>query len=78
MASADVQEFRLEDGDTTLSFLNLGAITRGWWVPCSGARVPVVLGYDAPEHYLEDRYYLGVMAGRVANRTAGGRLANAE
>lgn len=75
MASAqDIEECRIEDGDVSLSILNYGAITRGWWVPCDGQSVPVVLGYDDPQRYLEDKCYLGAVVGRIANRTAGGRL----
>ncbi len=70
-AHGDILQCRLEDGDVALSILNLGAITRGWWVPCRGQSVPVVLGYDDPEAYRSDPNYLGVVAGRVANRVAG-------
>lgn len=62
------------DGSVTLSLLNLGCITRGWWVPLSGATVPVVLGYDDPVRYLTDRIFTGVIVGRVANRIAGARF----
>lgn len=71
---APLIEAVLEDGQTRLSLLNLGAITRGWWVPCDGALVPVVLGYTNPGAYLSDDVYLGAIVGRVANRTSGGRL----
>jgi aldose 1-epimerase len=65
----------LADGEVRLQLLNLGATTQGWWVPCGGASVPVVLGYGAPGAYLNDDAYLGAIVGRVANRTSGGRLA---
>ena len=70
----DIEECRIEDGDVALSILNYGAITRGWWVPCRGKSVPVVLGYDDPQRYPEDKCYLGAVVGRIANRTAVGRL----
>jgi len=70
----DIREFTLQDGPVRLSLLNLGAVTRGWWVPCGGASVPVVLGYDDPARYLSDEAHLGGIAGRVANRMTGGRL----
>jgi len=71
---APLMQAQLADGDVRLSLLNLGAITQGWWVPCGGASVPVVLGYEAPGAYLNDDAYLGAIVGRVANRTSGGRL----
>ncbi len=64
----------LEAGDVRVSLLNLGATTRGWFVPCGEALVPVVLGYTSPGAYLNDDVYLGAIVGRVANRTSGGRL----
>lgn len=67
----DIHEFRLEEGDVALSLLNLGCITRGWWVPLGGASVPVVLGYDDPADYLNNPSFMGVIAGRVANRISG-------
>ncbi|MGI3185654.1 aldose epimerase family protein [Nioella aestuarii] len=70
----DIREFRLEDGGVVLSLLNLGCITRGWWVPLSGTSVPVVLGYDDPANYVSNPTYMGVIAGRVANRIAGARF----
>jgi aldose 1-epimerase len=64
----------LEDGGVALSLLNLGCITRGWWVPLGGASVPVVLGFDDPADYLHNPTYMGVIAGRVANRIGGARF----
>lgn len=72
--AGEIREFRLEDGGVSLSLLNLGCITRGWWVPLGGASVPVVLGYDDPADYLQNPTYMGVIAGRVANRIAGARF----
>ncbi|MAN14577.1 MAG: galactose mutarotase [Dinoroseobacter sp.] len=71
---APLIEAELQDGDVRLSLLNLGVVTRGWWVPCGGASVPVILGYASPRAYLTDDCYLGAIVGRVANRTSGGRL----
>ncbi|MFK7792968.1 MAG: aldose epimerase family protein [Devosiaceae bacterium] len=69
-----IDQVRLEDGDVAVSILNFGAITHGWWVPCGGTSVPVVLGYDDPRTYLQESAYLGAIVGRIANRTAGGKL----
>jgi aldose 1-epimerase len=65
---------RLEDDGVAIWLLNYGAITQGWWVPCQGTRVPVVLGYEDLARYRQDEAYLGAIVGRIANRTAGGRL----
>jgi len=70
----EIREFQLADGETRVSLLNLGCITRGWWVPKDGASVPVVLGYADPVRYLSDRIFTGVIAGRVANRIGGARF----
>ncbi|WP_306046142.1 aldose epimerase family protein [Nioella sp. MMSF_3534] len=72
--AGDIREFRLEDGGVALSLLNLGCITRGWWVPLGGTSVPVVLGFDDPAEYLQNPTYMGVIAGRVANRIGGARF----
>ncbi|MEP2027679.1 MAG: aldose epimerase family protein [Paracoccaceae bacterium] len=58
----------LQDGDVTVTMLNLGCITQDWRVPVGNQRVPVVLGYRDPQAYLRNPNYLGVIAGRVANR----------
>ncbi len=61
----------LRDGDVTATLLNLGCITQEWRVPLGSERVPVVLGYRDPQAYLHNQNYLGVIAGRVANRIGG-------
>lgn len=58
----------LEEGDTSVTLLSLGAITQDWRVPHQGARLPVVLGYADPLAYARNPAYLGVIAGRIANR----------
>jgi aldose 1-epimerase len=68
-----VEEAVLENAETTVSILNVGCATRDWRVAHDGARTPVVLGYDDPRAYLSSRSrFFGAIAGRVANRTAGG------
>ncbi|MCE8536651.1 galactose mutarotase [Ruegeria pomeroyi] len=61
----------LEEGDVSVAILNRGCITQDWQVPLRGARVPVVLGYADPADYAHNPAYLGVIAGRVANRISG-------
>lgn len=60
----------LEQGEVRVTILSLGCITRDWRV---GGR-SVVLGFADPLRYLENPFSFGVIAGRVANRTAHGRF----
>ncbi|WP_170467723.1 aldose epimerase family protein [Ruegeria arenilitoris] len=60
----------LTDGDMSLSVLNYGAITQGWWFKDT----PLILGFDDPGAYLSDTRYLGAIVGRVANRIGGARF----
>lgn len=64
----ELQEVTLSEGETSVSILSLGCITRDWRVPLQGARVPVVLGYADPLAYADNPAFLGVIAGRIANR----------
>lgn len=73
--TATLEACDLEDSDVCLRVLNLGAVTQGWWVPCAGSLVPVILGYRDRAAYQSDTSYLGAIVGRVANRTAGSVLA---
>jgi len=61
---------RLAAGNMEVMLLSYGAITRDWRI---GGR-SVVLGHDDPADYGADPFFLGVIAGRVANRIAGGRF----
>lgn len=55
-----------------LRVLNLGGIVQSLLVPdASGALADVVLGFDDPADYLDNRCYLGAIIGRYANRIAG-------
>lgn len=64
----------LRHGDETVTLLSYGCATCDWRVPLGGARVPVVLGHDDPTGYLTNTPHLGIIAGRVANRTAQARF----
>nr|WP_256364012.1 aldose epimerase family protein [Ruegeria sp. 6PALISEP08] len=66
-----IERVVLEDGDMSVSLLSYGAITQGWWI----GQTPLILGYDAPQDYLTDPYYLGAIVGRVANRVSGATFA---
>lgn len=65
-----VHEARLAAGDLEVALLSYGAYTRDFRV---GGR-SIVLGYDDPADYGTDRYYIGAICGRVANRIAGSRF----
>ncbi|MEM9198691.1 MAG: aldose epimerase family protein [Pseudomonadota bacterium] len=69
----DGQEIRdavLEDGPTRIAVLNYGCVIRDWRLD----GVPMVLGFDGFEAYPAHSPSFGIMAGRVANRIAGGRF----
>lgn len=65
-----VDEAVIEDGDQRISILSYGCITRDWTV----GEVPVVLGFDNFDAYLNHTRSHGIIAGRVANRTAKSRF----
>lgn len=67
---AAVNEAVLADGDVRLAVLNYGCVTRDWRV----RDIPVVLGFDEFDHYPLHSRSFGIIAGRVANRTAFGRF----
>ncbi len=69
-----IEEVILESGDVSVALLNYGAITRDWRIPLGSQRIPVVVGYEDAQRYVTDTASLGVIAGRVANRTAQGRF----
>lgn len=66
-----VQEITLRKGALETSILTLGAIIRDLKVDGQ----TVVLGFEDLQSYLDHSPYFGVIAGRCANRIAGGRLA---
>ena len=57
-----------------VDLIDLGVVVRDWRVPVAGGRRSVVLGYDRLEDYLQHSPHFGAVAGRVANRIAGGRF----
>ncbi len=55
--------------------IGLGASLQALWVPDrDGMLDDVVLGHDDLQSYLDNRTFLGAIAGRYANRIAGGRF----
>ena len=54
---------------------NYGARLVSFFVPIKDkAPIDVVLGYDSIDDYQKDDFYLGVIAGRYANRIANGKF----
>lgn len=71
----DVTEIRLANRDgMAASILNFGAIIRDLVVPSTTGHRHVVLGYQSLDGYLSNPSYLGVTAGRYANRIEGGKF----
>ncbi|MEM6658578.1 MAG: aldose epimerase family protein [Pseudomonadota bacterium] len=66
----DMKRVVLSAGDMRVALLNYGGVTQGWWYK----DVPLILGYDDPLAYLDDRNYLGALVGRVANRIENARF----
>jgi aldose 1-epimerase len=54
--------------------LSYGAILRSLSFPVGGQRRELILGFDRPEDYLNDRAYVGPMVGRFGNRIANARF----
>lgn len=70
----DVYKAVLEDGDVSVSLLNYGAVTQKWSALTNGVQRSFVLGFEKFEDYPEHSKSFGIIAGRVANRTAFGRF----
>lgn len=58
----------------TAAILEYGAVVRDLQVPVEGGLQRVVLGHRDLAGYLADKGHLGAIAGRYANRIAGGRF----
>lgn len=67
-----IKEASLENSNNSVSIISYGAITRKWVVRHKGKEIPVVLGFDSLCAYQGDTKYIGIIAGRVANRTQNG------
>lgn len=77
IAGIDVPEVTLRSpGGIEARIIPYGAIVRDLSVLMpDGQRRSIVLGYDDLDSYLADPNYFGALAGRFANRIAGGRFA---
>jgi aldose 1-epimerase len=70
----DVHEVVIAAGDVQAHVLSYGAILRDLRVRVNGDWRGVVLGFDTLAAYLAQGAYIGAIAGRYANRIAGGRF----
>jgi aldose 1-epimerase len=68
--SDPIQSHTLRDGETQITILSMGCAVQDWQV--GGRRV--VLGYSDPEAYRDNPRSMGIVVGRVANRTALGQF----
>ncbi len=67
-----VEEVVLDSGAARIAVMNYGCVIRDWRVEAGGRPVPCVLGFDEFAPYPEHSKSFGIIAGRVANRTARG------
>jgi aldose 1-epimerase len=73
--ASDIRQFRLRNkSGFEVVLLNYGATIQSVRVPAPGGFIDVVLGYENPEDYLDDAYYMGSTQGRYANRIENARL----
>lgn len=70
----DIQSAVLSDGGVTVRVLSLGCVTQDWRVETAEGERPVILGYRDPLDYLDNPHFMGIIAGRVANRIAAGKF----
>lgn len=71
----DIHEITLDDGaGVNASILTYGASVRDLVVPVATGVRRVVLGYNSVEDYAAHGSHAGAVAGRFANRIAGGRF----
>lgn len=69
-----VDQIVLESAEAAISVLSYGCIVRDWRVQGAGRSLPMVLGFPGLEDYVRHSRGHGMIAGRVANRTAYGRF----
>jgi aldose 1-epimerase len=69
---AEIGEVTIAAGDLSVKVINLGAVIRD--VRLAGVDHPLVLGFEGLEDYVAHSPHFGAIAGRSANRIAGGRF----
>lgn len=71
----DVDVFTLTSDQLTVKILNYGGIIQQITAPDrAGKKANVNLGFETIEQYIKESPYFGCIAGRVANRIAGGHF----
>lgn len=71
----EVDIYTLSNGDSKVRITNFGAAVVSLETPDrEGEKTDIVLGYDNLQGYMDDTFYLGVIAGRYANRIAKGKF----
>jgi aldose 1-epimerase len=70
----DVREATIRNDRIAATIIDYGAILRDLTVTMNGRPRSVVLGFDTLQAYLDQGAYIGAIAGRYANRIAGGRF----
>ena len=74
LGGIEVKEAHLQSNTSSVSILSFGAITKSWIVKADNKIVPILLGFDSLEYYQADKNFMGIIAGRVANRTKNGQF----
>ena len=69
---SEIQEVVISGGGLTVKVITFGAVIRD--VRLAGIGHPLVLGFERLEDYLQHSPHFGAVAGRFANRIAGGRF----
>lgn len=69
-----ITEATLTSRQASVAILNYGCVVRDWRVNVDDRTIPVVLGFEEFAHYPKHSPSFGIIAGRVANRTARGRF----
>jgi len=72
LEGCDVIEATLRSDTAEVAILNYGCVVRDWRVRTKTGVIPVVLGFDGFDYYPDHSPSFGIIAGRVANRTAKG------
>ena len=62
------------DFGMSVEIINFGARIKSIKFPVNDKATEMVLGYDSPQEYLSDPFFLGATCGRVCNRIAGGKF----
>lgn len=68
----NIERIVLTEGDQSVALLSVGGCTQDWRICRNGRSAPIILGYEDPRAYLQNPFWFGAIAGRVANRIGGG------